>query len=296
MQRRHPNHSTFRPDPGPGDHPICLTCGTQFETVPVGDCPVCADDRQYVDWSGQRWATHSALAARHTIRIERDGDLWGVGLHDPFAIPQRALLAPTSIGNVMWDCLSVVTPDGVERLEQLGGVELIAISHPHFYAAMVEWSDALGGVPVMVHHADRTWIRRSSPNVRTWSGDRLDLAADATLVHLPGHFPGSAALLHRDPTTHRRSLLVGDSLMVGRDRRQISLVHSVPNHIPVGPHVVRDVQRRLADLDFDDVYGYTWGLNILGGARQVVDRSLMRYLDTITGDASPTDVRHVMMS
>jgi hypothetical protein len=47
---------------------------------------------------------------------------------------------------------------------------------------------------------------------------------------------------------------------------------------------VRDVQamrERLAGLAFDDVYGYTWGRNIIGGGRAAVDRSFNRYLQAV---------------
>ena len=29
----------------------------------------------------------------------------------------------------------------------MGGLKAIAISHPHYYSSMVEWSRAFGGVP-----------------------------------------------------------------------------------------------------------------------------------------------------
>ena len=66
--------------------------------------------------------------------------------------------------------MSVVTPEAVERL---GEIDAIAISHPHFYSSMVEWSEALGGIPILLHAADRDWITRRSPAVQLWSGDRL---------------------------------------------------------------------------------------------------------------------------
>ena len=40
---------------------------------------------------------------------------------------------------------------------------------------------------------------------------------------------------------------------------------------------------RLAGLAFDDVYGYSWGRNILGGARAAVDASFERYLSAVAG-------------
>lgn len=266
---------------------ICVGCGTQYpaSTEPPESCPVCTDDRQYVPAGGQRWTTHDNLVTELDARIEDDDGLTGVGIAQPFAIPQRALLVPsTDTGNILWDCISVVTPDAVDRLNQRGGIDLIAISHPHFYSSMVEWSDAFGGVPILVHHADRNWIQRTSQAVRTWSGDRLDLSPTVSLIHLPGHFPGSSALHWNRP--ERPALLTGDSLHVAADHRHITVMHSVPNYLPVGPNVIVDLRHRLDGLHFDDLYGFTWGLNIIGDARRQVDHSLDRYLDTIAAPAT----------
>jgi hypothetical protein len=41
------------------------------------------------------------------------------------------------------------------------------------------------------------------------------------------------------------------------------------------------MQRRLDGYRFDDVFGYTWGRNILGDGRAAVDRSFDRYLRAI---------------
>ena len=66
------------------------------------------------------------------------------------------------------------------------------------------------------------------------------------------------------------------------DRRHVTVMHSVPNFIPVGARTIADVRHRLAGIDFDDLYGFTWGLNIIGGARDAVDESLDRYLAAIS--------------
>lgn len=258
---------------------ICVTCGTQYaaSVEPPTACRVCLDDRQYVGRGGQRWTTHAELAGRLHVRVEDDDGLLGVGVAEPFAIPQRALIVRGPEATVMWDCISVVTDDAVERI---GHVDAIAISHPHFYSAMVEWSDALGGIPIHVHVADRQWIARPSERIEPWDGDRLVLTPGITLVHLPGHFPGSSALWWHGGERH--ALLTGDSLHVAADRRHVTVMHSVPNFVPVGPTIVGDVRRRLDGIDFDDLYGFTWGLNIIGGAGAAVDESLDRYLAAIS--------------
>ena len=263
---------------------ICATCGTQYASrpAPPEECLICCDDRQAVGRNGQQWTTHDELLLTHHLRIEYDHRLLGVGLAQPFAIPQCALVVPADGVTVMWDCLSVVTDEGVEELRARGGVDLIAISHPHFYSSMVEWSEALGGVPILLHADDREWIGRSSPRIELWGGERRQLAPGLTLLHLPGHFPGSATLHWADPLCGTASLLVGDSLHVASDRRHVTVMHSVPNYLPVGPDTIRELQRRLADVHFDDLYGFTWGLNIIGNAKAAVDGSLERYLEAIS--------------
>lgn len=262
--------------------PICETCGTQFAETPTppAHCPVCEDERQYVGWNGQTWTTHEALAARNQLRIEDDHGLLGIGVPE-FAIPQRALLLPTAAGNILWECVSLVTDEAVAELKARGGVDAIAISHPHFYAAMVEWSEALGGVPILLHEADKDWVRRPSSKIRFWSGDLYRLHESVTLIRCGGHFPGSAALHWKDGLRPAGALFPGDALQVVLDRRHVTFMYSYPNYIPMKPPDVRGIRSRLEGFEFEDVYGYTWGRNIIGGARAAVDRSFDRYLAAV---------------
>jgi glyoxylase-like metal-dependent hydrolase (beta-lactamase superfamily II) len=261
---------------------ICETCGTQYaeSATPPAHCPVCEDERQYVGWGGQTWTTHDALAAKYRLRIEEDDGLLGIGLPAEFAIPQRALLLPTDTGNILWECVSLVTDEAIAALGARGGVDLIAISHPHFYSSMVEWSEALGGVPILLHAADREWVRRPSPRIEFWNGDMHRLSDDVTLLRCGGHFPGSAALHWRNGP-RGPALLPGDALQVVLDRRHVTFMYSYPNYIPMRPADVRAMRALLADRDFDDLFGFTWGRNIIGGARAAVDASFDRYLAAI---------------
>lgn len=262
---------------------ICETCGTQHAPTPEppGQCSICEDDRQYVGWGGQTWTTHSALGERFQLRIEDDDGLLGIGMRGDFAIPQRALLLPTSGGNVLWECVSLVTDEVIAVIEAGGGLNQIVISHPHFYSSMVEWSDALGGVPILLHEADRDWVRRSSRHVHCWSGDVHRLSKDVTLVRCGGHFPGSTALLWHAPG-RRQLLFPGDALQVATDRRHVAFMYSYPNYVPMKTSDVRAMRERLARYDYDDVYGYTWGRNIIGNGRAAVEASFDRHLQRVT--------------
>ena len=77
------------------------------------------------------------------------------------------------------------------------------------------------------------------------------------------------------------ALFPGDALQVVSDRRHVTFMYSYPNFIPMGPTAVQTIRKRVADLAFEDVYGYTWGRNILGGARSAVDASFDRYFRAV---------------
>jgi len=152
---------------------ICNTCGTQFDAsaAPPANCTVCEDVRQYVGWNGQRWTTLEELRRDHTNRIEDDAGVIGIGTVPSFAIAQRALLLRTASGNVLWDCITLIEDATRAEVARLGGIDAIAISHPHFYSGMVEWSRAFGDVPIYLHDADREWVMRRDANIVHWSGD-----------------------------------------------------------------------------------------------------------------------------
>lgn len=263
--------------------PICETCGTQYESIErtLQQCPICTDERQYVGWQGQRWTTMSALGDTHRNRMEKDGGIDCIGMTPAFAIDQRALVLPTAQLRVMWECVPLVTDAAVAALRASGGVDVIAISHPHFYSSMVEWSDALGGVPIMLHEADRQWVGRSSSKVHFWSDDELKLAPGLTLLRVGGHFSGSTALHWQDGRRPLGQLFPGDAMQVVLDRRHVTFMYSYPNYIPLHPTSVRRIQERLAGYEFDDLLGYTWGRNIMGGARSAVDASFERYFRAV---------------
>ncbi|WP_299488336.1 hypothetical protein [Acaryochloris sp. IP29b_bin.137] len=264
---------------------ICETCGIQTsesDHTPQ-HCAICEDERQYVGWKGQHWTTHEALAKSYKQRIEDEDGLLGFGLTPAFAIDQRALLLPTDAGNILWESLSLVTNEAIDAIKSRGGLDRIIISHPHFYASVGEWSDAFGGVPVLLHEADRQWVQCPHPAIKFWSGDELSISESVTLIRCGGHFAGSTALHWADGPRSGGALFSGDALQVGLDRRHVSFMYSYPNLVPMQTSDVLNMRDRLAKYKFEDVYGYTWGRNIIGGGRGAVDASYARYLAAVTG-------------
>jgi hypothetical protein len=267
---------------------LCTTCGTQYadSVDPPRRCAVCEDERQYVGWGGQRWTTPEALRADHTNRIrDEEPGLTGIGTAPRFGIGQRALLVRSPGGNVLWDCIPLIDDATVEAVRGLGGLAAVAISHPHYDSAMVEWSRAFGGVPIHLHAADRRWVMRPDPAVEFWEGETEALHDGLALVRCGGHFEGGTVLHWPAGADGRGVLLAGDILQVGMDRRHVSFMYSYPNSIPLPAEAVRRVAAAVEPYAFERVYGFLFDLAIREDAKAAVRRSADRYLRAIGAEA-----------
>jgi hypothetical protein len=264
---------------------ICNTCGTQYspsENAPPA-CSICTDERQYVPASGQAWTTLERLRTAHSNKFRRLATgLTTIETVPVFGINQRAFLAHTPVGNVLWDCIALIDDATVDLLKGLGGVTAIAISHPHYYTTMLEWSRALGGVPIYLHADDRQWVMRTGPEVQFWEGDTKTIGAGLTLVRLGGHYDGGTVLHWADWNEGRGVVLSGDILQVVPSG-YVSFMWSYPNLIPLSAAKVRQIAQRLEPFAFDAVYGAFSGRGqIDAGGKQAVAASVARYIARIS--------------
>ena len=260
---------------------ICATCGVQqapSETQPAA-CPICQDFRQYVNPEGQRWVAPADIAAAHRPDVrELETALTGVGLDPGFAIGQRGLLVWTPAGNLLWD-LAPMTPALVEAVRDAGGVAAIAISHPHFYSTMAEWSQEFEA-PVWLPVDDREWRQRTDFEITEWT-DMAEPLPGLTLLQVGGHFAGSAVLHWGEGAGSEGVLMAGDSIYVAQDRRWVSFMRSYPNLVPLPAHDVVRISDVVAPFRFQRLYGGWWTSVVDGDADVSVQRSVERYLRAI---------------
>ena len=215
---------------------ICNTCGTQYapSDKPPAACPICDDERQYVTPAGQSWTTLPALQARcYNAWRELEPNLISIVTFPAFGIGQRAQLLRTPHGNILWDCIALIDNATVELIKAMGGIKGIAISHPHYYTTMAEWSQAFGGVPVHLHEADRKWIMRDDPAIKLWQGETKELLPGVTLICAGGHYPGGTVLHWAAGAGGKGALLSGDIVQVVQDNKSVSFMWSFPNFIPL---------------------------------------------------------------
>jgi hypothetical protein len=261
---------------------ICVACGTQFPEAdsPPPSCPICTDPRQYIPPDGQKWTTSAELAEDHANQIRDEGDLVGIGTEPSFAIGQRALLVPFGDSNLLWDCISLLDDATAEEVERRGGLAGIAISHPHYYSSMVDWSHRFD-CPIHLHAADTEWVMRPDPAIQHWDGERRELGDGLSLIRGGGHFPGGT-ILHR--AAGAGDLLTGDIIQVIPDRTHVGFMWSYPNLVPLPEAEVQRIGAAVEPFDYDAIYGAWWGRLIPSGAKAVVRRSVERYGAALRGE------------
>jgi glyoxylase-like metal-dependent hydrolase (beta-lactamase superfamily II) len=263
---------------------LCRTCGTQYPVAeqPPEHCPICEDERQYIGWKGQEWLTLADLQKDHRNEIrEEEPGLVGIGTTPSFSIGQRALLVQTPQGNVLWDCLPLIDEATITRVKELGGISAIAISHPHYYSTVVEWSKAFNA-PVYLHAADREWVMRPDPAITFWEGETYPILGGLTLIRCGGHFPGGTVLHWPAGAEGRGVLLTGDIINVVQDRRYVSFMYSFPNLIPLPASAVRKVSAAVAPFVYDRIYSAWWDKVTRQDAKEAVRKSAERYIAAIT--------------
>lgn len=262
------------------NHPICTTCGVQYrvDDFPPLTCPICEDERQYVNPDGQNWTTLEDVNRQYENTIELVApQLYAIYTKPTFAIGQRAHLLITPHGNILWDCITNLDDYTIAEINKLGGIKAIAISHPHYYSTMVAWSHAFGFAPIYIHQLDAQWLGRHDAVIQLWDGHEHPLWSGIKIVLCGGHFEGGA-ILH--VPMEKGMLLVGDVIQVCPDRKTVSFMYSYPNYIPLSARAVTKIQETAASLNYDALYG-AFGRYIGHGAKDAMDYSIRRYLHHI---------------
>ncbi|EAA34617.1 hypothetical protein GE21DRAFT_313 [Neurospora crassa] len=299
---------------------ICTACGTQHPSTDrssLKTCFICDDPRQFVPPSGQSFTTLSELRSstspkyknefhsykylssldkfqaansktepkEATIDELKQAELISIITTPKFGIGQRAILVRTPSGkNVLWDCVAYLDDETVQTIKQLGGIDAMVISHPHFYTTHLEWARAFGDCPVYLAADDKKWrarldegiqreITEEETRIANKEGEDLGVVA----VKLGGHFPGSL-VLH---IPHSGRLLTADTIFTTpsglsnwevnalgeprsrpKDTNSYSFMWSIPNMIPLSADEIARMWGILKKYDFKSTHGLMLGQDI----------------------------------
>jgi glyoxylase-like metal-dependent hydrolase (beta-lactamase superfamily II) len=146
---------------------------------------------------------------------------------------------------------------------------------------MVDWSEAFGGIPILIHEANRPYVMRPSDSIRFFTEDRIDLGQGITVTRCGGHFAGSA-VLHWPALDGKGLLMTGDTMMVVPDTRWVSFMYSYPNLIPLPAREVERIVGAVGDLDYDRIYSNPVDRVLRGDGKARVRASADRYIRAIS--------------
>ncbi|KAL3464073.1 beta-lactamase-like protein [Aspergillus heterothallicus] len=283
------------------DLAICSTCGTQFPTPSnPASCKICDDPRQYVPPTGQSWTTLRALRASQSPSyanvftpdpIHKDA-LLSIHTEPKQAIGQRAYLCRTGIKrssglgtfNLLWDCITYIDDETVTKIKELGGIDAIVISHPHYYTAHLVWAQIFD-CPIYLSAEDEEWaVVRGERQVffkggelcfsgiGSWGSgvvgsEKKEGQAELVVIKTGGHFPGSTVLWWKK----LRTLLIADSIAVVPSARywvdrspgtaSFTFMWSYPNMIPLSADDVHVIWKAIRHTDFEITRGAFVGMD-----------------------------------
>jgi hypothetical protein len=255
---------------------ICKTCGIEYEPsfIPPSQCPVCEDERQYVPATGQAWTTMDEVNAAHKNIVERISDnLYAIYSTPNFAIGQRAHLIISPSGNILWDCITNIDESTIQIIRQLGGIKAIAVSHPHYFSSIIQWSQHFDDAQIYIHKLDEDWLGRRNGAIRFWEEDEIQLWDDIRLLCCGGHFPDANVLYW----PAEKTLLTGDTIQICPDLKSVSFMYSYPNLIPLSKQAILRISDCIEPLEYDKMFG-AFGKNIRSEAKNIMAFSVNRYL------------------
>jgi hypothetical protein len=269
---------------------LCVTCGTQYPASerPPASCSICQDDRQYVNPSGQQWTTLAEARTTHRNSFARLAPgIATLSTEPKLGIGQHAHLLDTSAGLILWDLVAYLDDATVAEVRRRGQVIAIAISHPHFFTTMADWSRALGGVPIYLHEAHRPWVMRPDPAIHYFDGESLEVAPGVRVLRCGGHFPGSSVLHWADAPDAgggTGALFTGDTISIVADRRYVTFMYSYPNSVPLDARTIHHIADVVRQLPFGALYD-AWD-SVAGDPHAAVERSAARYIAHVTDNAA----------
>ena len=254
-------------------HYCCANCGfwqKRFDVPPA--CPVCEDYRHPLPPDGYRFLPVGEVAARQAVTW--DEPLPGVtrfSTSPSIGIGSCGFMIESDHGNVHFDGCGWYDDTALDRMESLGGVDVLAASHPHVYGAL--WRVVERFEPKVIVQAEALpfcqAFRVSVPFDGEWG-----LSQTMRLIHTGGHTPDHTVLYD---ARHGR-VFCGDALKftfpepgqtVGRPA-SVSCHKAFDAHIPLTHGDVRRYRDLFAPLSIREIVT-PWEV-VTGGGKEAALR------------------------
>lgn len=227
---------------------LCTNCGfwQRYFAVPP-TCPICTDFRHTPPEGGFQFLTPDRAAQEtHTVWTGEDTDIVTFRADPRIGIGPSGYLIRHPGGNVFFDGTAYYSPDALDLIASLGGIQWLSASHPHAYGAL--WQLQARFAPtVVIQVEDLPWTNAFET---AWPFDeKVELAPGLTLLHTGGHFAGHSVLYWAD----RKTLFAGDMLKF-HGGEGLSTHKGFNRQIPMSHAEVQRYKEVVQKLDFDTVY------------------------------------------
>lgn len=230
----------------------CANCGFWQHHFAPPDCPVCTDVRNDLPVDGWRFLPEDEVARMYTGEArEVAAGLWAFTTTPALGLAGTGWLIIRDGGNIAFEAAPYYSPAMLAQITTLGGIAILAASHPHGYGALWQLQRAFAPPLVAIHQEDlqltkafRVTLPYDEPTV---------LAPGYTLHPVGGHYAGQSAL--HDALGRR--LFVGDMVKIDQDAAgratAISSHKAFHKDIPLTHRELRRYRDTVAPLDFDAV-------------------------------------------
>ncbi len=231
----------------------CSNCGhwQMYFAVPP-DCPICSDVRNDLPDDGWDFRTLPNVAAglRHHRREVIPG-VWEFWTTPRFGLDSHGWLLTGPDGNVSFEAAPCYDEDTFGAIDRLGGIDIIAASHPHGYGALWQLQQRYDA-PLLIQKEDLQWTKAFRVT-HPWD-ERHEILPGLVLHHTGGHYEGHS-ILH---DARRGAVFVGDALKLDLDdagRLQALSCHKAYHkQIPLSPNEARRYRTVFEPLQFDTVF------------------------------------------
>ncbi|KAJ5887790.1 hypothetical protein N7495_007831 [Penicillium taxi] len=195
-----------------------------------------------------------------------------------FAIGQRAFFLKTPHQNILWDLIAFLDDDTVEKIQALGGLSAMVISHPHYYTTYVTWARTFK-CPVYVSPEDTEWMSRMDA-----TDVKRELITETTKLIVPGltaikcggHFPGSLVLHWAE---YQGMLFIADTIVTVPSglnpsprlpsQSTYTFMWSIPNMIPMPADDIYLIWKAIRPYKFRKTFGAFNGLTVETGWQKI---------------------------
>ncbi|MBD2098139.1 MBL fold metallo-hydrolase [Trichocoleus sp. FACHB-591] len=178
--------------------------------------------------------------AQHSLPIQLEDNVYHCGYHAESSYGAASYLIQRPEGNVLVDSPRFAPPL-VKRLEELGGVRYLYLTHRDDVADHRKFHDHFGCDRIL--HQDEINHGTQDVEIQLKGAEPVQLAPDLLIIPVPGHTKGHTVLLY-----DHRFLFTGDHLAWSESRQQLVAFRDVCWYS--WPELVKSMHK-LAKYDFE---------------------------------------------